>query len=209
MQRILIIAILLPAILFGQNYEFSAAGGGSFYQSKTVSGPRGDASTGFSPGFAAGVALGQNMYSYVGGEIRYSYLNNGLKVSSEGAKASFGGEAHAIHYDVLIHTSPRGAKRRPYVAVGGGAKFFRGTGAETPFQPLSDIAILTKTGQVKGLFSVGAGVKYTLRENVLFRVDVHDYLTPFPTAVITPVGGATIGGWIHNIVPTAGISFTF
>ncbi|MGH9628713.1 MAG: hypothetical protein ACRD7E_10315 [Bryobacteraceae bacterium] len=210
MQKSLItVATLLTAIpLLGQNYEFGALGGGSFYISKTASGPAGEAKAGFSPGFTGGVILGQNMYSYIGGELRYSYLYNGLKLSSGDEKATFGGEAHAIHYDLLIHTRPRGAKKRPYIAVGGGAKVYRGTGAETPFQPLSSFALLTKTSEARGMLSIGAGIKYTLRDNLQFRVDVHDYFSPFPTEVITPVG-TNLGGWIHNIVPTAGFSITF
>ena len=51
---------------------------------------------------------------------------------------------------------------RPYVAIGGGMKHYRGTGEEQPFQPLSNIAILTKTNDTKGMVSVGGGVKVQL-----------------------------------------------
>jgi hypothetical protein len=43
----------------------------------------------------------------------------------------------------------------------------------------------------------------------MFRVDIHDYLSPFPDKVIAPALNSTTGGWLNNIVPTAGISFTF
>ena len=153
---------VLPA--FAQKYEFALAGGGSFYQSHTVTNPKGDASAGFENGWAGSVAVGNNMYQHVGGEIRYTYLHNDAKLSSGSTKATFGAESHAIHYDFLIHATSTESTIRPYVAAGGGIKFYRGTGTEVPFQPLSNIALLTKTTEVQGLLSVGAGVKVALDE---------------------------------------------
>jgi hypothetical protein len=198
---------VLPA--FAQKYEFAVAGGGSFYQSHTVTNPKGDADAGFNNGWAASVAVGNNMYSHVGGEVRYTYLHNDAKLSSGGTNASFGAESHVIHYDFLIHATPVGSHIRPYVAAGGGIKFFRGTGTEVPFQPLSTVALLTKTTEVVGLLSVGGGVKFALTNRMMFRVDVHDYLTPFPKKIITPALNSKASGWFNNIVATAGISFAF
>jgi hypothetical protein len=198
---------VLPA--FAQKYEFSVGGGGSFYQSHNVTNPKGDASAGFNTGWAATVAVGQNMYSHVGGEIRYTYLHNEANLSAGSAKATFGAEAHAIHYDFLIHATPVGSRIRPYVAAGGGIKFFRGTGTEVPFQPLSSVALLTKTTEVIGLLSVGGGGKLALTNRMMFRVDVHDYITPFPKKIITPALNSTASGWFNNIVATAGVSFAF
>jgi len=198
---------VLPA--FAQKYEFAFAGGGSFYQSHTVTNPKGDASAGFGNGWAASVAVGNNMYSHLGGELRYTYLHNDSKLSSGSAKATFGGESHAIHYDFLLHATPTGSVIRPYVAAGGGMKFYRGTGTEVPFQPLSTTALLTKANEVSGMISFGAGVKLKVSDRILFRVDVHDYLTPFPEKIITPALNSKASGWFNNIVATAGISFAF
>ncbi len=198
---------VLPA--FAQKYEFGVAGGGSFYQSHTVTNPKGDAEAGFDNGWAASVAVGNNMYRYVGGEIRYTYLHNDAKLKSGSTSATFGSDAHVIHYDFLLHATPVGSVIRPYVAAGGGIKFFRGTGTEVPFQPLSNIALLTKTTEVQGLLSVGGGVKVALTKRTIFRVDVHDYITPFPKKVITPALNSKASGWFNNIVATAGISFAF
>lgn len=198
---------VLPA--FAQKYEFALAGGGSFYQSHTVTNPKGDASAGFENGWAGSVAVGNNMYQHVGGEIRYTYLHNDAKLRSGSTKATFGAESHAIHYDLLLHATPVGSTIRPYVAAGGGIKFYRGTGTEVPFQPLSNIALLTKTTEVQGLLSVGAGVKVALTNRMMFRVDVHDYITPFPKNIITPTANSKASGWFNNIVATAGISFAF
>jgi hypothetical protein len=37
---------------------------------------------------------------------------------------------------------------------------------------------------------------------------VHDYLTPFPKEVITPNPPSKVSGWIHDIVPMFGLSYT-
>jgi hypothetical protein len=207
----LVVLVVLPA--YAQRYEFGLHGGGSFYTDRTVTSPAARGATegkaGFDKGIAAGVTLGHSMYDLLGGEVRYTYIRNDLKLAAGGQTVNFGGEAHAVHYDLLFHTAPFGARVRPYIAVGGGAKYYRGTGAETPFQPQSNLAILTRTNEVRPMVSFGGGLKIAIGRRMLFRVDVHDFFTQIPTKVIAPAPGASLGGWIHNIVPTAGISFTF
>ena len=86
---------------------------------------------------------------------------------------------------------------------------FTGTGKEQEFQPLSNVALLTKTSEVKPLVSVGGGVKFSLSPAVQLRLEAHDFLTPFPKSVIAPAPGSTIGGWLQDFVVMAGLSFTF
>jgi hypothetical protein len=149
------------------------------------------------------------MYKSVSGELRYEYLPGSLRVKSSGTEATFDGESHAIHYDFLFHFAPTGSHVRPFVAGGGGVKIYRGTGAATATQPLSRLALLTNTYQTAGLASVGAGVKVQASPRLGFRLEVHDFITPFPKQVIAPAPGASISGLLHNIVVTAGIAFTF
>jgi hypothetical protein len=202
-------AVLCALPAFAQRYEFGVHGGISMYDKKTVSNARGSADAGFKMGYAAGFTLGQNMYEHIGGEIRYTFLHNEMKLESGSTKATFASQAHAIHYDFLIHATDTKAAIRPYVAVGGGIKQFRGTGAEQVFQPLSNVAILTKTTDLRPMASVGGGVKVKLTDKLWLRLDVHDYLTQFPKNVIAPNSGSSVGGWLNNIVGTGGITFTF
>ena len=58
------------------------------------------------------------------------------------------------------------------------------------------------------MISVGAGIKTKLGNNWSLRLDVHDYITRFPREVIQPNAGASVGGWIHDIVPLIGLSWT-
>jgi hypothetical protein len=68
---------------------------------------------------------------------------------------------------------------------------------------------MTKTTDLKPMVSVGGGVKVKLTDKMWLRLDVHNFLTEFPTKVITPVPGSSVSGWINNIVGTGGITFTF
>ena len=209
------IAYLLTAVVcalpaFAQRYEIGVHGGMSLYDKKTVTNEqRGAAEAGFSAGWGAGFTVGHNMYEHVGGEIRYTFLKNDMKLEGGSASAKFGSQAHLIHYDFLIHATDTASAVRPYVAFGGGVKQFRGTGSEQPFQPLSNIAILTKTTDLKPMASVGGGVKVKATERMWLRFDVHDYFTEFPSKIIAPNVGSTAGGWFNNIVATAGFTFTF
>ena len=119
----------------------------------------------------------------------------------------FGAETHTINYDFLLHFKPSDAKVRPFVSAGAGIKFYRGTGTEAVTQPLSQYALLTKASDLTGVVSVGGGVKIKLGKNAWLRLDVHDYMSPFPKQVITPNVGANVEGWLHDIVPMVAISF--
>jgi len=205
---ILAFACTAPAVL-AQRWEVGVAGGGSFYTSETVKNPIANASAGISPGFTVSGWLANNNNNLVGGELRYDYEHSGLKLSSNGTNVNFGAQTNAIHYDFLLHFAPSEAHLRPFIAGGAGIKVYSGTGKEETFQPLSNIALLTKTSQLQPLVSVGGGVKYTLTPGTMLRLEAHDYLTPFPKNVIAPAEGSKVGGWLSDFVLEAGLSFAF
>jgi hypothetical protein len=195
---------------FAQQWEIGGNVGGSFLPSVSVTAPAGSATTGFQTGIAAGAWIGQTISRHIGGEIRYNFMQSNLKLASGGTNTSFSGNTHAVYYDVLIHTGgAKESRAQIYGAVGGGMKVFRGTGKEAAVQPLSQFAYLTRTQQVKPMLSVGGGMKFKLAPRVAMRVEVRDFLTPFPKEVIMPAPGAKIGSMLHNIVPMVGISYEY
>lgn len=198
----------LPAC-WGQKWEAGVLGGGSFYTSASVSGPSGNADVGIKPGVAAGAFLGSNMYKHLGGELRYEYLSGDLKVSGNGAEATFSGQSQAIHYDLLYHFAPTEAAVRPFVSAGAGVKIYQGTGKPTTTQPLSNLALLTNTHQTAGLGVFGGGVKAVVSKKITLRFEVKDFLTPFPKQVIAPAPGAKIGSLLNEIVFMGGIGIAF
>ena len=193
-----------------QNWEVGVSAGYSLFRDISVSSPTASGTTGFKSGFAAGALLGNDLYRFVGGEFRYTFLRNDLRVSSGGTTATFGGQEHAIHYDMLVHAASRKSPVRPFLALGGGVKFYRGTGTEQMFQPLSNLVVLTKTSQAEPLVSAGGGVKFQVSRRALFRVDLRDYMTPRPDKLLAlPSNNVRAAGWLHDFVVMVGFSTTF
>jgi len=204
----LTVLLFVPAA-FAQKWEVGVAGGGSFFTSETITNPAGNGEAKLANGLIVSAWLGNNSSGPIGGEFRYDYEQSNLKLSSNGTDVSFGARTHSIHYDVALRFASRESRVSPFIVAGAGFRDYMGTGKEQVFQPLSNIALLTQTSQLKPLVSVGGGIKFQVAQNVLFRVEVHDFLTPFPEKVIAPALGSKVGGWLQDFAATAGISFTF
>ncbi len=192
-----------------QHWELGGTGGVGIYKNNTISNGGESATAGFKPGAVVGGFAAQDLYSHIGGELRYMFQFNELKVSSGGAEATFSGQSHAIHYDLLFYGRSREAAVRPYLAGGGGVKIYRGTGTEHAEQPLLRCAALTRTQDVKGLITFGGGVKAKVGKRSFLYLEARDYLTPFPTKVIAPVPPSKLSGWMHDFVPMVSLSIGF
>jgi opacity protein-like surface antigen len=209
-MRAAILALLLAASALAQHWEGGALAGGGFQVRKaSLPGASGAASVGFGNGPSFGAFLMQHLYKKVSGEIRYVYHRSDLRISGAAGKASMSGESQAVHYDWLFFTRPREARVRPYVAAGAGFKRYSGVGAEQVYQPLQDIALLTRTHEWKPLVTVAAGVKFDLTAKMCMRLEFRDYMTPFPKRVIVPVAAGADPGWVHELAPAITISFEF
>jgi hypothetical protein len=212
-MRTLGVSILLlaaaSACCFGQQWEFGGLGGAGFLSNVNVSSPYGSATTGFQNGLAAGAFVGQNLYPHISGELHYEFLQSGLQIKSGGQQASFSGNSHAFHYDVILHTNKKGSRTQFFVAMGAGLRIFRGTGTEEAYQPLYQFGYLTKTQQLKPMASVGAGVRFTLAHHFYLRTEFRDFITPFPTQVIAPAPGAKFGSILQDFVPMVAFSYEF
>jgi len=170
--------------------------------------PDGKAIAGIRNRFTLSGVLGQDLFEYFSGEIRYLYHDGDPYVSASGGKTNIQGQSHAVHYDVLAHFSRRRSRIRPYLAVGLGAKWYVANGPENPAQPLSDIARLAHTTDLQGLLTAGGGIKLRFG-TVLVRLDFRDYLTPFPKGLIVPVPLATARGLFQQFTPLVGVSYSF
>lgn len=200
--------IAVPGIA-KERWELGVAGGYGFSKDVTVTNPTGEASTGFKTGPVVGVVAGNDVSRWLSGEARYTYRRNDLRVSQGSASAEFKGESHLLHYDFLFHGAKRESRIRPFFAAGAGAKVYRGTGRETATQPLINFVALTRTSQLVPMISFGGGVKVQLSDTLTLRVDVRDFVSPFPKQVIAPVPRAQLKGWLHDIVPMVGLSYSF
>ena len=205
----LAIAVATPAA-FAQKWEVGFGAGGSFLTSDTIDNPAGNAQATRNPGLALSAWLDNNIGTGLfGGELRYDHENGDLKLSSNGTSATFGSQSNAVHYDFLFNFASSESAVRPFIAAGGGVKWYSGTGTEQVYQPLSNIAVFSDVRDMKALVSVGAGIKFSIAKSTMLRLEVHDYLTPFPSNLIAPVAGSSVGGWLQDFVAQAGISFSF
>jgi hypothetical protein len=204
--------LLLASVATGihaQQWEFGGVGGAAFLDTVPVSSPLGSATAGFQQGATFGVFLGQNISSHIAGEIRYEYMQSNLQLRSGGASASFSGVAHAVHYDLLLHTSRHNSPVQFYAAVGGGMKYFVGTGAEAAYQPLYQYGYFTKTSTIKPMVDAGGGISFALSKRLFLRTEVRDFVTQFPTQVLTPPPGVKYAKFLQDIVPMVGLSYIF
>jgi hypothetical protein len=207
--RCLTLLLPLPCLLLSQHWEVGADGGYGASRDVPVTAGTATGSTGFSSGYAFGALLGSQFNRVAGGEIRYTYQADDLRVSLGSTTVNAKARSQALHYDVLIHAKSVESPVRPFLAVGAGVKFYQGTGAEPAFQPLSNLVVLSHTSETKPLVSVGGGVKFKVSQRALLRIDIRDYLTPVPTNILATPANSKISGWIHDFVLLVGVSRTF
>jgi hypothetical protein len=204
-------AIIAAApVAMAQSWEFGGGVGGGFYPSQTVSGAAGSASANLATNIAGSAWVDNSGAGHWGGELRYDYQIGALQLNGGGTFASFAAYSQAFHYDVLWYPSRNGSRIRPFLAAGAGVKIYKGTGARAAYQPLNQVALLTQAQDLTPMASVGGGVKIQLAARVSLRIELHDYLTPFPKQVITPNAGEKVSGWgwMQDFVPMVGISYT-
>ena len=211
MKRAFLFLVTVGSVLsvHAQQWAIGGAIGGGFTPQVGVTSAAGRAGTGLANGLAATAAVGQNLNRHWSGEIRYTFRGGSLLASGPIGDVRFGARSHSVHYDILIHARPAGSAIRPFAAGGAGIRVFQGTGREAAYQPLQEYVLLTKTREWKPLINAGGGIKAALSPHVWLRLEVRDYFTPFPSKVIAPATGATVKGWLHDIVPLCGISYAF
>jgi hypothetical protein len=189
--------------------EFGVAGGAGLLNSVSASGTAGSATAGFAPGVALGFFFGEPFYHRkdFSGEVRYEFMQSDLRLSSAGQSAQFSGVSHAIHYDFLYRTNRKDSPVQFFGALGGGVKIFSGTGAEAAYQPLSQFGYFTKTSTLKPMVTGGAGLMFTLTPKLRLRVEVRDFITGFPTQVLTPAPGIRFGSLLNEVVPMVSLVY--
>ena len=200
--------VCLAGVCLGQEYELGGAIGYGFYRDGTIYSPAGSVEAGIRNRFAASWVFGEDLYRHVSGEVRYLYHDGHPFLFSGGVKSDIQGQSHAFDYALLFHAAKRERRLRPFFTLGAGAKGYVIAGP-APAQALPGVAALTTTDEWKFLVVVGAGVKYRLRNHVLVRFDLLDYMTGFPRRQIAPAEGNTARGIFQQITPLFGASYWF
>jgi outer membrane protein W len=211
MRRKLLVAAFFTGACLAQEQQYELGGtiGYGVYRHATVYSSDGTATAGVRNRFVAGMVFTENLYEYLSGEVRYLYQDGNPYVKSGGVLAMVQGQSHAINYDLLFHFRPRKQRIRPYMAAGLGVKDYVLTGPEPFPQPFPQVATLTNQDQLRLLYSVGFGVKYEWKRNVVLRFDFRDYLTAFPKQVIVPAPHGTDRGIFEQFTPMFGVGYRF
>jgi hypothetical protein len=147
-----------------QPWKLGAIGGCGWYHDSSITNGLGSAQAGIPARAALGVTLTQNMYSYVGGEIRYLFRFGGPELKSSRIEANLEGHTNLVAYGFLFYTSSEESSIRPYIAVGDGIKVYAGLGPNYSDlnQPLANLPLLRRVNRVELAISVGGGMKFPL-----------------------------------------------
>ncbi len=208
MQTLVVCAALVAPPAMAQRWEVGGGVGGGFYTSQDINNPVGSASAKIDTNVAGSAWVGNVGTGHWAGEIRYDFQLGDLALSQGGTKVSFGGQSQAVHYDLQWRFASSESFIQPFVAAGAGVKLYQGTGTQEIYQPLSNYALLTKVQDLTPMVSVGGGLRFKLSTHMVLRVEVHDYLTPFPKKVIAPAANSKVSaGWLEDFVPMVGLSF--
>ena len=197
----------LPCV--GQDTEIGVALGYGEYRDGSILSPDGRARAGFKNRFALSAVITEDEYDHLSGELRYTYQDGDPFIAARGTETRLQGQSHAFSYDVNVHFLSLDHKIRPFVTAGVGAKLYIIRGPGNPDQPLSDIATLTTSNDLKLLVVGGGGVKMRVERHTTARFDFLDYITPFPKTQIHPVPLATPRGIFNQFTPSLGISYVF
>ena len=205
------LAVTISSVCQAQPWELGAIGGYGWYHDSSITNGLGSAQAGIPARAAFGVTLTENMYNYVGGEIRYLFRFGGPELKSSGIEANLDGHTNLVTYDFLFYTSSKESSIRPYIAAGAGIKVYTGLGSRflDLNQPLANLALLRPVNQVEPAISVGGGMKFLLPKRTQLRVDFRAYMTPLPDQLFRPIGPSVIRGWLYDFVPLGGISYVF
>jgi len=205
------LAVTISSVCQAQPWELGAIGGYGWYHDSSITNGLGSAQAGIPARAAFGVTLTENMYNYVGGEIRYLFRFGGPELKSSGIEANLDGHTNLVTYDFLFYTSSKESSIRPYIAAGAGIKVYTGLGSRflDLNQPLANLALLRPVNQVEPAISVGGGMKFRMPKRTQLRVDFRAYMTPLPDQLFRPIGPSVIRGWLYDFVPLGGISYVF
>ncbi len=192
--------------LAAQDWSATAFGGFWFYHPVGLTASFGSASAAPGPRIVLGAMVGHALGDHFAVEGGWTYQDGDFQLVSGATKTAFDADADSFHADLLYYLRPRSSRLRPYFVAGTGAKLYHGTETPSP-RPLEQFAVFHDGFVAEPLITYGGGVEWAFTRHWALRVDLRDYTTPFPTGSITPSPGVTVGGWLHDFVPTVGVTF--
>ena len=104
------LTVTISSVCLAQPWELGAIGGYGWYHDSSMANATGSSLSGIPHRAAFGVTFSENMYNYVGGEIRYLFRFGGPELKSSGMEASLGGLSEVTSQAIgsrAVHRSAR------------------------------------------------------------------------------------------------------
>ena len=206
---LLIAAFSVLSVARAEEWEIGGAVGWAFTKDQNITRANTTAKVGSERAAAISFFVSHREHRRLGGDFYYTQRMGDLKLDSGGTAVRFDSTSHLVHYDLTYHPFRADARIDPYFGAGGGVRVFRGTGRETAFQGLNQIAVISRTQEILPLLSVAAGVRMKLSKHSAIRFEFRDNITPFPGKVIAVNPQANAPKWWHDFTPQVGFGVVF
>ena len=206
---LLTVAFALSPAVRAEEWEIGGALAWAYTKNQTIKLGSTSAKTGAENAATPSVYVSHRPLKKLGGDLYYTYRPGDLKLDSGSTSVRFASTSHLVHYDVTYHPVDLGSRIDPYFGAGGGVRVFRGTGRETAFQGLNQIAVLSRTQEVQPLLTVVGGVRVRLSKHTAIRFEFRDNISSFPGKVIAVNPQADAPRWWHDFTPQVGFGVRF
>jgi hypothetical protein len=201
-----VVCVSQGAVCFAQESQVGIAAGFGLYNDAMVTSSSGSVQAGFSPRLVTSAVVGHRFPNHFALEGRYTFQDGNSELRSGVVQTTLDADAHSVLGELLWYPTSISRRWRPFLAAGTGLKVYQATEAPTNRPPLS-FGTLGNVSQTKPLITFGGGIQYVLLSGWALRADVRDYGTPFPNHVFNLPSDRA--GWVHDFVPTIGVSHRF
>lgn len=205
-MRSLLLLVVVASGAFAQTWQATASVGFGKYHYVGLQGPDGSGEAGIGARYVLDAAIGRALGQHFALEGAWTFQDGDFEIKSGGQKTAFDAHANSFHGDLFYYFRGRNARLRPFVDGGVGVKVYQGIETVRP-RPLADFGAFAHATDDRALLIVGGGVDWRLTGRWAIRAGIREFATPFPSSVIVPAPGVSVGGWLHDVVATVGIQF--
>lgn len=203
------VGIFFAAVCFAQEWEVGGFIGYGWYNNGTIVSPAETVRAGIGNSWDAGFVLGEDLYQHLSGEFRWLFQNGDPFLSGPGFRGDINGSSHTFTYDIVVNITSKEHRIRPFLAAGGGGKYYVASEPAFFVQPAPAVATLIGRNTWRGVGDFGGGVKFVVRRHIILRADFRDYVTGLPHGQIVPAIAGARHGTLHMLTPMFGVSGWF
>jgi hypothetical protein len=202
----LVLFCALPG--FAQQYALGFLAGYASQKGMSVESAGVPVSAGFLSANAVNVFAGR-YWSRWGVEWGYTHRFGFAEVGASPYFATLQARQHIFTGNAIYHFRQRDSTLRPFVVFGAGSRFILPNGPVEGSAQTGQYPVLNDVNEVLPVFHFGGGVELRLFRRPPIRLQFSDYMSPRPAGLISPVPGARVKGWMHDLIPSFGLVCIF